>query len=128
MHVWTLLQYTMIVVYVLRRTTVQKGYITPVLLSSFLFVNKVLTLITCDNGSEKGTSFISDSRYFSSFSYSGGKSFPLKFLPFFWPPAFFLCILWLFSNKRFMKLPLITTCVLFADSTSKQHKLSNIAL
>ena len=41
--------------YVLRRTTLQKGYVTPVLLSSVLFVNKVLTLFTCDNGSEKGT-------------------------------------------------------------------------
>ena len=29
--------------------------LTPVLLSSVLFVNKVLTLFTCDNGSEKGT-------------------------------------------------------------------------
>ena len=55
MHVWTLLQYTMIVVYVLRRTTVHKGYVTPVLLSSVLFVNKVLTLFTSDNGSQKGT-------------------------------------------------------------------------
>ena len=55
MHVWTLLQHTMIVFYVLRRTTVHKGYVTPVLLSSVLFVNKVLTLFTCDNGSEKGT-------------------------------------------------------------------------
>ena len=53
MHVWTLLQHTMIVVYVLRRTTVHKGYVTPLLLSSVLFVNKVLTLFTCDNGSEK---------------------------------------------------------------------------
>ena len=34
MHVWTLLQHTMIVVYVLRRTTVHKEYVTPVLLSS----------------------------------------------------------------------------------------------
>ena len=49
MHVWTLLQHTMIVVYVLRRTT------PAVLLSSVLFVNKVLTLFTYDNGSEKGT-------------------------------------------------------------------------
>ena len=40
----------MIVVYVLRRTTVHKGYVTSV-----LFVNKVLTLFTCDNGSEKST-------------------------------------------------------------------------
>ena len=55
MHVWTFLQHTMIVVYVLRRTTVHKGYVTPLLLSSVLFVNKVLTLFTCDNGSEKGT-------------------------------------------------------------------------
>ena len=55
MHVWTLLQHTMIVFYVLRRTTVHKGYVTPVLLSSVLFVNKVLTLFICDNGSEKGT-------------------------------------------------------------------------
>ena len=55
MHVWTLLQHTMIVFYVLKRTTVPKGYVTPVLLSSVLFVNKVLTLFTCDNGSEKGT-------------------------------------------------------------------------
>ena len=39
----------------LRRTTVHKGYVTPVLLSSVLFVNKVLTLLTCDNGFEKGT-------------------------------------------------------------------------
>lgn len=53
MHVWTLLQHTMIVFYVLRRTTVHKGYVTPVLLSSVLFVNKVLTLFTCDNGSKK---------------------------------------------------------------------------
>ena len=53
MHVWTLLQHTMIVFYVL--STVHKGYVTPVLLSSVLFVNKVLTLFTCDNGSEKGT-------------------------------------------------------------------------
>ena len=52
MHVWTLLQHTMIVFYVLRRTTVHKGYVTPVLLSSVLFVNKVLMLFTCDNGSE----------------------------------------------------------------------------
>lgn len=55
MHVWALLQHTMTVFYVLRRTTVHKGYVTPVLLSSVLFVNKVLTLFTCDNGSEKGT-------------------------------------------------------------------------
>ena len=55
MHVWTLLEHTMIVFYVLRRTTVHKGYVTPVLLRSVLFVNKVLTLFTCDNGSEKGT-------------------------------------------------------------------------
>lgn len=55
MHVWTLLQHTMIVVYVLRRTTVHKGYITPLLLSSVLFVNKVLMLFKCDKGSEKGT-------------------------------------------------------------------------
>ena len=55
MHVWTLLQDTMIFFYVLRRTTVHKGYVTPVMLSSVLFVNKVLTLFTCDNGSEKGT-------------------------------------------------------------------------
>ena len=44
----------MIVVYVLRRTTVHKGYVTPVLLSSGLFVNNVLTLFICDSGSEKG--------------------------------------------------------------------------
>ena len=44
----------MIVVYVLRRTTVHKGYVT-VQLSSDLFVNKVLTLFACDNGSENGT-------------------------------------------------------------------------
>ena len=50
---WTLLQHTMIVFYVL--STVHKGYVTPVLLSSVLFVSKVLTLFTCDNGSEKGT-------------------------------------------------------------------------
>ena len=50
MHVRTLLQHTMIVVYVLGRTTVQNGYVTSV-----LFVNKVLTLFTCDKGSEKGT-------------------------------------------------------------------------
>ena len=50
MHVGTLLQHTMIVFYVIR-TTVHKGYVTPVLLSSVLFVNKVLTLSTCDNGS-----------------------------------------------------------------------------
>ena len=37
MHVWTLLQHTMIVVSVLRRTTVHKEYVTPVLLSSVLF-------------------------------------------------------------------------------------------
>ena len=37
MHVWTLLQHTMIVFYVLST------------------VHKVLTLFTCDNGSEKGT-------------------------------------------------------------------------
>lgn len=55
MHVWTLLQHTKIPFYVLRRTTVHKGYVTPVLLSSVLFVNKVLTPFTCDNGSEKGT-------------------------------------------------------------------------
>ena len=53
MHVWTLLQHTMIVFYVLRRTTVHKGYVTPVLLSSVLSVNKVLTLFACHNGSEK---------------------------------------------------------------------------
>ena len=46
---------TMIVVYVLRRTTVHKGYVTPVLLSSVLFVNIVLTHFTWDNGSGKGT-------------------------------------------------------------------------
>ena len=45
----------MIVVHVFRRTTVHKGYVTPLLLSSVLFVNKVLTLFTCDNGSEKDT-------------------------------------------------------------------------
>ena len=50
MHVWTLLQHTIIVVYVLRQSAVRKGYVTPV-----LFVNKVLTLFTCDNRSEKGT-------------------------------------------------------------------------
>ena len=55
MHVWTLLQHMMIVVYVLRQTTVHKAYVTPVLLSSLLFVNKVLMLFTCNNGSEKGT-------------------------------------------------------------------------
>ena len=55
MYVWTLLQYMMIVVYVLRWTTVHKGYVTPVQLSSVLFVNKVLMLTTCDNGYEKGT-------------------------------------------------------------------------
>ena len=55
MHVWTLLQHTMIVVYEQRRTTVHKGYVTPLLLSSVLFVNKVLTLFTWDNGCEKGT-------------------------------------------------------------------------
>ena len=45
------------VVYVLRRTTVRKEYVTPVLLSSVLFVNKVLPtlFVRCDNGSEKGT-------------------------------------------------------------------------
>ena len=53
MHVWTLLQHTMIVFCVL--STVHKGYVTPVLLSSVLFVNKVLTPSTCDNGSQKGT-------------------------------------------------------------------------
>ena len=41
--------------YVLRRTTVYKVYVTPLLLSPVPFVNKVLTLFTCDNGSEKGT-------------------------------------------------------------------------
>ena len=57
MHVWALLQHTMTVFFffLLRRTTVHKGYVTRVLLSSVLFVNKVLTLFTCDNGSEKGT-------------------------------------------------------------------------
>ena len=55
MHVWTLLQHTMIVVYVLRRTAVYKVYVTPLLLSSVLFVNKVLKLFTCNNGFEKGT-------------------------------------------------------------------------
>ena len=55
MHVRTLLRHTMIVVYVLTRTTVHKGYVTHLLLTSVLFVNKVLTLFTCDNGSEKGT-------------------------------------------------------------------------
>ena len=44
----------MIIFYVLR-TTVHKGYVTPVLLSYVLFVDKVLTLFTCDKGSEKGT-------------------------------------------------------------------------
>ena len=44
-----------VVVYVLRRTTVHKGSVTPVQLSSVLFVIKVLTLFTCDNGSVKGT-------------------------------------------------------------------------
>ena len=53
MHVCTLLQHTMIVFCVL--TTVHKGYVTPVLLSSVLFVNKVLAPFTCDDGSEKGT-------------------------------------------------------------------------
>ena len=51
----TMLQHTMIVFYVLRRTIEHKGYVAPVLLSSVLFVNKVLTLFTCDFGSEKGT-------------------------------------------------------------------------
>ena len=55
MHVWTLLQHTMIVVYVLRRTAVYKVCVTPLLLSSVLFVNKVLTLFMCNNGFEKGT-------------------------------------------------------------------------
>ena len=31
------------------------GYVTHVLLSLVLFVNKVLPLVTYDNGSEKGT-------------------------------------------------------------------------
>ena len=53
MHVWTLLQHMMIVFCVL--STVHKGYVTPIVLSSVLFVNKVLTPFTCDNGSEKGT-------------------------------------------------------------------------
>ena len=44
MHVWILLQHTMIVVYVLRRTTVHKGYVTPLLLSSVLFVNSSYAL------------------------------------------------------------------------------------
>ena len=44
----------MTVFYVL--STVHKGYVTPVLLSSALFVNKkVLTLFACDNGSGKDT-------------------------------------------------------------------------
>ena len=51
MHVGTLLQHTMFVFYVIRRTAVHKWYVTPVLLSSVLFVNTVLTLSTCDNGS-----------------------------------------------------------------------------
>ena len=55
MHVWTLLQHTMIVIYILRRTVHKAGYVTPVLLSSVVFVNKVLTLFTCDNGSEQRT-------------------------------------------------------------------------
>jgi len=45
----------MIFVYVLRGTTVHKGYVTFVLLSSVLFVNKVLTFFTCNNVSAKGT-------------------------------------------------------------------------
>ena len=36
-------------------STAHKGYVTPVLLSSALFVNKVLTLFTCNKGSEKDT-------------------------------------------------------------------------
>ena len=44
-----------IVVYVLIRTAVYKVYVTPLLLSFVLFVNKVLTLFTCNNGFEKGT-------------------------------------------------------------------------
>ena len=49
MHVWTLLQHTMIAFCVLRRTTVHKECVTPVLLSSVckdLYLQK--------NGSEKG--------------------------------------------------------------------------
>ena len=46
MHVWTLLQHMLIVF---------TNFLTPVLLSSALFVNKVLTLFTCNNGSEKDT-------------------------------------------------------------------------
>ena len=41
--------------YVLRRTTVPKGYVSPVLLSSVVFLSKVLTLFTCNNESEKST-------------------------------------------------------------------------
>ena len=41
--------------YVLRRTTVHKGYVSPVLLSSVVFLSKVLTLFTCNNESEKST-------------------------------------------------------------------------
>ena len=56
MHVWwTFLQHTMIVFYVLRRKLHSTQKVLPVLLSSVLFVNKVLTLFTCENGSEKGT-------------------------------------------------------------------------
>ena len=54
MHVWTLLQHTMIGVYILRRTTVYKVYVTPLLLSSVLLVNKVLTLRRTTTGLKKG--------------------------------------------------------------------------
>ena len=57
----------MIVFYVLRKTIVHKGYVTPVLLSSVLFVNKVLTLFTCDNRSEKGTGVNENERTYDLF-------------------------------------------------------------
>ena len=39
---------------VLRWTTAHEGYVTPALLNSVLFVNKVMTLLKCDNRFEKG--------------------------------------------------------------------------
>ena len=54
MHVWTLLQHNMIVVYILRRTTAHKGFVSSVLLSS-VCNSKVLMLFTCYNRSEKCT-------------------------------------------------------------------------
>ena len=69
MHVWTLPQHTMIV-YVLRISTVPQGYVTSV-----LFVNKVVTLFTYDNWSEKGTEVNENEHMCPPYCKHGNESF-----------------------------------------------------